>query len=111
MDHILLGCVFSREVWDIILRAFHLSNSVAVQQQDVISWWTTTRKRLPKELRRGFDSLVLPMCWSLWKQRNARTFNRLTATPAELGSTISLVADLWIAAGFRCISVLKSQVA
>jgi hypothetical protein len=30
----------------------------------------------------------------LWKERNARTFNRIASTPAELGAAIRLEADL-----------------
>jgi hypothetical protein len=110
MDHILLGCIFSREVWDIALRSYRLNNNVAVQQQDVMTWWTTARKQLPKELHRGFDCLVLTS-WMLWKERNARTFNRIASTPAELGAAIRLEADLWVAAGYKRLAVLQSRVA
>jgi hypothetical protein len=99
MDHILLGCIFSLEVWDIALRSYRLNNNVAVQQQDVMTWWTTTRKQLPKELRRGFDSLVLLTSWMVWKE------------PTELGAAIRLEADLWVAAGYKRLAVLQSRVA
>jgi hypothetical protein len=86
-------------------------NNLAVQQQDVMTWWTTARKQLPKDLRHGFDSLVLLTSWMLWKKRNARTFNRIISTPAELGAAIRLEADLWIAAGCKRLAVLQSRVA
>jgi len=88
MDHLILGCVFSREVWDSCLQSFLLHDLVVVQQEDIMWWWTTSRKRLPKELRRGFDSLLLLVGWLMWKERNARTFNRVASSPAQLLESI-----------------------
>jgi hypothetical protein len=65
MDHLILGCVFSREVWKSCLRNFRLHNLIAVQQEDIMFWWTPSRKLLPKDLRRGFDSHVLLAGWLL----------------------------------------------
>lgn len=72
-------------------------------------WWTTSRKLLPKELRRGFDSLVLLAGWLLWKERNATTFNRVASTPAQLVAAIHLEAALWVAAGYRHLAVLDAR--
>ena len=35
---------------------------------------------MPKELRKGFDSMVLLIGWMLWKERNERTFSNKTRT-------------------------------
>ena len=37
--------------------------------------WLSARKSVQKEVRKGFDSLVLLIGWILWKERNDRTFN------------------------------------
>jgi hypothetical protein len=72
MDHIILGCVYSREVWATCLRRFLLHDLVVVvQEEGVMVWWTNSRKRLPKEIRRGFDSLFFLVGWLLQKERNA----------------------------------------
>ena len=39
-------------------------------------WWDKARKSFHGKLKRGFDSLVILTAWHLWKQRNARVFNR-----------------------------------
>jgi hypothetical protein len=39
---------------------------------------------VPNLFRRGFDSLVLLVSWKLWKERNRRTFDGITKTPAEV---------------------------
>jgi len=66
-----------------------------------MSWWIESRKRLPKQIRRGFDSLFFLVCWSLWKERNARTFDRSSRQPAALLQAILEEASLWVAAGYR----------
>jgi hypothetical protein len=43
-----------------------------------------SRKRLPKEIRRGFDSFFFIVGWLLWKERNTRTFNRVSSLPAQM---------------------------
>jgi hypothetical protein len=44
MDHIILGCVFNREVWASCLRRFLLHDLVVVQQVDIMLWWMSSRK-------------------------------------------------------------------
>jgi len=70
MDHIILGCVFSREVWASCLRRFRLQDRVLVQESDIMQWWTDSRRCLPKSIRRGFDSLFFLVGWTLWKCEN-----------------------------------------
>jgi hypothetical protein len=71
-------------VWATCLRRFLLHDLVAVQEEGVMLWWTDSRKRLPKEIRQGFDCFFFIICWLLWKDRNARTFNRVASSPAQM---------------------------
>jgi hypothetical protein len=41
---------------------------------DLERWWTEARKRIRKQDRRRFDSMIINTSWTLWKQRNARSF-------------------------------------
>lgn len=74
MDHLLLRCVFSTEIWATFLRKLHLDDVVLVQE-NILQWWLHSRKLISKHVRRGFDSLFFLVSWMLWKERNARTFN------------------------------------
>jgi hypothetical protein len=84
MDHIILGCVFSREVLASCLRRFLLHDLMLVQEENTMVWWTNSRRQLPKELRHGFDSLFLLVGWQLWNERNARMFNQVSSSPAQV---------------------------
>jgi hypothetical protein len=101
MNHILLGCPFSREVWEAWLRKLHLQYIVVVQDEPAIPWWLRSRKALPKQLRSGFDSLFFLIGWSIWKERNAKTFDGVSTLAARLEVSIQEEADAWCMAGYK----------
>jgi len=37
-------------------------------------WWKNAERRLPKQHRKGFNSLCILGAWILWKHRNACVF-------------------------------------
>jgi hypothetical protein len=106
MDHILLGCSFSREVWDLWIRRLHLQNDIIVQDEVAIEWWLHSRKVIPKPFHRGFDSLFFLIGWLHWKERNARTFNGVAASAAHLGVLIQEEIEAWCLAGYKHLSSL-----
>jgi len=69
IDHLLIGCSFSREVW---FKALQWMRWEAVapttQTAGLADWWTTARKIIPKDERRCFDTLLILICWLLWKE-------------------------------------------
>ena len=75
VDHIMLQCVYSRQVWFQFFKWAKIDMRMMPFATDVLQeWWPTARKRIPKGSRKGFDSLVLLTCWSIWKQWNGRVF-------------------------------------
>jgi hypothetical protein len=106
MAHILLGCVVTREVWARCLRWLLLDGFVQVHETNPMTWWIDARKRIPKPLRRGFDSVFMLIGWIMWKERNARTFDRQSATTLQLMITIKEEAHRWILAGNKHLATL-----
>ena len=81
IDHLLLGCPFSREIWFKGLRRLSWEAVTPnFQISNIADWWTAARKSIPKDVRRCFDSFVVLVCWLLWKERNNRTFDRRVQT-------------------------------
>ena len=40
-----------------------------------MEWWLLARSNFTRASKKAFDTLVVAVAWSLWKQRNARVFN------------------------------------
>ena len=59
---------------------------------------------IPKERRKGFDSLALLIVWMLWKERNSRVFERSAVVARELYRRISDEVELWKLSGARGLS-------
>jgi hypothetical protein len=100
-NHHIIGCVYSKEVWNILLSKLHLQDVVLVQEEKVLEWWLRSRKLVDKQVRKGFDSLFFLVRWTLWKERNARTFNGTSTAPASLALKIQEEANEWCLAGYK----------
>lgn len=77
VDHILVQCVYAREVWHYCFDALQLPIPRPMVGDTFMDWWLRHHNSFRKAEKRGIDSLVVGIAWSLWKQRNARVFNRL----------------------------------
>ena len=64
-------------------------------------WWNTERKSIPKDGRTCFDSLIVLICWLLWKERNDRTFDRRVGTIQDVLTKVADELGVWYEAGFK----------
>jgi len=107
--HLLLSCPFSRAVWFQVLRRLGYERLLQQAQSDyILDWWAHARKLIPKVWRRGFDSLVVLICWLLWKERNDRTFNRRSHTVDDVVRRVFDEIITWSQAGFRQLELFAS---
>jgi hypothetical protein len=110
LDHIILGCAFSCEVWHLCLDRLHLLGLFSVTEEPVLCWWLRVQKVLPKTLRRGFDSLVFLTGWRLWKKRNSRTFNMVPSSAPGLVEALFQEAERGCRLGAAILGVLLSTI-
>jgi hypothetical protein len=98
-DHLLLNCVYSREVWHRLLRSVGFQ-AWAPQGHDTLAfWWQDRRANAPSHLHKSFDSALMLVAWSLWKERNRRVFDGTSLLSHRLHHLIVEEVDSWIAAG------------
>ncbi|WVZ63856.1 LOW QUALITY PROTEIN: hypothetical protein U9M48_013454 [Paspalum notatum var. saurae] len=71
IHHILGSCVLAREVWVEVLRRLQLTALKPLNPScKFFSWWSQSSKALPKDLRKGFNTLFILVSWEIWKHRN-----------------------------------------
>lgn len=98
MDHLLVHCVYTREVWARLRSAISITQPTH-DQLTAMDQWLVERKLLPKDQRSGFDAMFLLVSWLLWKERNSRVFERFATMPAWLLPKILEEGNTWVAAG------------
>jgi len=101
IDHMLLCCPFSRELWFLLFHRVGWSTiSPSSQDQWLVVWWIRARKCIHKEDRQCFDSVIILVCWMLWKERNDRVFNRKLRTVQEVLLWAVDEISAWFQAGY-----------
>jgi hypothetical protein len=70
IDHLLAGCVFSREVWYKTLSRMGLEQQASKPTTTLLKWWMQARGTVLKTFWRGVRLLCPPVSWNLWKERN-----------------------------------------
>jgi hypothetical protein len=93
VQHIMAGCVYTREVWFGCLQGLQLGVDPPLQDDTMQSWWSQTRARFRSKETRGFDSLVVLVSWRLWRQRNARCFQNTQKQYSVRGLIEQIMAD------------------
>lgn len=109
VDHLLLRCTYAREIWFKQLQRSANQRLTPRPDHQLAEWWAASRKSLPKNLRKGFDSLLVLLCWELWKERNRRVFDNASKLPAEMLKRINDEVDLWIRAGYGSLRSLTQR--
>ncbi|WVZ97941.1 hypothetical protein U9M48_043439, partial [Paspalum notatum var. saurae] len=100
IQHLLISCVFAREVWTAILSKLGLA-FIAPQQgcTGFTCWWRQSVKRVGKDMRKGLNSLIILVPWQIWKHRNSCVFE---GTRPCVQSVVLAVVDegrAWCLAG------------
>ena len=85
IQHILVGCVFTRQIWFSILQALHLPALVpSTSDTKFSSWWRKGLRLIPKDLQKVFNSLVILVAWETWKLRNSCIFEHARPSIPDL---------------------------
>lgn len=111
IDHILMGCVFAREVWFLVLHLLGFSRLEPTPRDTAFQdWWRKAAKRSGREARRGINSLIILVAWLLWKYRNRCVFDGERPRSSVLLKQIKEEINLWVLAGAAKLGRVSQQV-
>jgi hypothetical protein len=84
-QHLLVGCVFAKEVWFIVLSKDGMQGCAPGPNDEMFQrWWKSAECVIPKCKRKGFNFIVMLVAWWLWKHRNACVFNEVSPSFSKI---------------------------
>ena len=69
VDHILIGCLESLQLWWTVLSSPGLPQCFPSDADSFFEWHCSCRLKVPREHRRGFNTIVTLGGWSIWKEK------------------------------------------
>jgi hypothetical protein len=79
INHLLVTCVFARQVWSGLLVAIRLRELVPQPRVSSFeAWWLASSQQHQGQARSAFNSLVILGAWVIWKHRNECVFQRVS---------------------------------
>ena len=64
-EHIHLQCSYARQVWHKCIVGLNLEVTHPLGHDSLLDWWLQARRNFTRAGRRGFDTLVIAVTWSL----------------------------------------------
>jgi hypothetical protein len=107
IQHILISCVFAREVWTSILSKFGLLPIAPLLDCTHFSnWWSQSIKSVGKDMRKGLNSLIILVAWQLWKHCNSCVFEGSRACVQNVVLAVGEEGRTWCLAGASALQDL-----
>lgn len=78
IDHILVGCAVTGQVWARFLRQVGFRAAAPIGQTTLQDHWISARNSEAKHRRKELDSCIILVSWMIWKERNQRIFKNVT---------------------------------
>lgn len=75
VQHLLSTCVFAQHFWFKILTPLGFQDRAPRNGEiSFADWWRWAFKKLPKEVKKGVNMMIILGAWTMWNHRNACVF-------------------------------------
>jgi hypothetical protein len=110
MQHLLVECAFSRQIWHETIAWLRIPCSVpTATTTSLLDWWHEAKQDIPKQMHKGLSTAALLVPWMIWKQRNSCVFE---GAQASISNTLQLIKEeamQWARAGALGLRTLLPQ--
>ena len=107
--HLLLSCVFTRQIWTLVFSHLNLVVDVPVNSSTFSAWWGKVIRAAPNQWRKGLNSLIILVAWVIWKHRNSCVFEGVLPNSQVLLQAITNESTLWCLAGASKLKELLAR--
>ena len=76
IHHLFVGCLVVRMIWSLVLQWANLNEAIPLSTLSLQDWWQNARSRIQGNKSKTLSSLVHLIIWSIWRERNARVFDK-----------------------------------
>jgi hypothetical protein len=110
MDHLLLHCEVSRDLWSYIFSLFGIE---WVMPRRVLELLTSSGASVGDDrAKEAWQLALLCLLWCIWRERNARLFEDVETSMVEIRKCLLNMLYLWIAShhclnGFSYVEFLN----
>ena len=99
--------MLAQDFWYRILSALGLQDRVPSSHEISFGdWWRKAIKNLPKEKKKGLNTVIILGAWILWKHRNACVFDGAPPRISSLMQAFKDEEELWCLVGARGLRTL-----
>lgn len=88
MNHLLMQCPFSRTVWSLLTVPLNIAIPCPRQNSVLVPWWEEAVANSSRANRREANAIINLVMFSLWKERNRRTFDNISVLDSAVANKI-----------------------
>jgi len=111
IDHLLVSCVFARQLWFSLLLKFCLQVLAPnLEDENFEEWWANASGRVSGQVLNGLNSIIILGAWNLWNHHNRCVFDGASPSISNIISTTLEDLQQWSLAVARGISFLLALV-